>query len=167
MKLYQYIPPRSCHPPGMMEGIIYSLMRTYKKQNTKASDYRLMATKLFRRHVARGWDKNVMKTYILKADSKLNNAHQQRAQVPTQHLSNKERLFLHLEYHSGDIPKRTVRALYDTYCKPVFECLLGVKQFTIAYSRAKNLKDTLTQAKFHQAPGKPASKYYLGELIHK
>ena len=72
LNLYQYIPPRSCHPPGMMEGIVYSLMRTYRRHNTKTSDYYDMATKLFHRHVARGWDKAVMKEYILKADHKLN-----------------------------------------------------------------------------------------------
>ena len=72
LNLYQYIPPRSCHPPGMMEGIVYSLMRTYRRHNTKTSNYYDMVTKLFHRLVARGWDKAVIKEYILKADHKLN-----------------------------------------------------------------------------------------------
>ncbi|KAL7531069.1 hypothetical protein ACHAWF_003617, partial [Thalassiosira exigua] len=32
INLYQYIPPSSAHPPYMMRGIIFSLMRNYKRQ---------------------------------------------------------------------------------------------------------------------------------------
>ena len=39
MNLYQYLSPRSNHPPGMIKGIIYSLMKTYKNQNTYTKDY--------------------------------------------------------------------------------------------------------------------------------
>ena len=149
-----------------MEGIVYSLMRTYRRHNTKTCDYHDMATKLFHRHVARGWDKAIMREYILRADHKLSHPPTSpTAAQTTTALSNKERLFLHLEYHSSDIPKRRIRALYDAYCGPVFNSRLGIKQFTITYSRPKNLKDTLTQAKLHQAPGKPASHYYQGELV--
>ena len=32
LNLYQYIMPRSNHPPGMMQGIIYSLMQNYHRK---------------------------------------------------------------------------------------------------------------------------------------
>ena len=71
LNLYQYIPPHSAHPPHMMRGIIYSLMRNYKLQNTYESDYIKMAKLLFECHVARGWDQGIMKEYILAADYQL------------------------------------------------------------------------------------------------
>ncbi|KAL7523901.1 hypothetical protein ACHAWF_000737 [Thalassiosira exigua] len=71
MNLYQYIPPTSAHPPSMMKGVIYILMRTYFVQNTKRSDYLDMAQKLFDRHVARGWIRIEMKKLILAADARL------------------------------------------------------------------------------------------------
>ena len=37
-----------------------------------------------------------------------------------------------------------------------------VDKMIIAYSRPPNIKDVLTKAKLHQAPGKEASKYYSG-----
>ena len=55
MNLYQYISPSSNHPPTMIKGIVYSLLRTYKLQNSKEEDYLNVACLLHERHVARGW----------------------------------------------------------------------------------------------------------------
>ena len=159
MNLYQYIPPTSAHPPGMMKGIIYGLLRNYKLQNTRESDYLDMAELLFRRHVARGWSKAIMKEYILSADMKLRNPTPKPA-TPT----NDARLFLHTEYHPNDLPKHELRTLYNVHCKDVFESTLGIDQVTVAYSRPKNIKDMVTKAKLHQAEGREASKFYSGEL---
>ena len=163
MNLYQYIPPTSAHPPGMMKGIIYGLMRNYYLQNTKESDYNDMAVKLFERHVARGWNRAEMKGFILSADAKLRT--QPLTVAAPEPLSNKERLFVHLEYHPNDISKHKVRLLYDTYCKQIFEDVLDIKQTTVAYSRPKNIRELVTKAKLHQAPGREASKFYSGELL--
>ena len=123
-----------------------------------------MALLLFQRHVARGWNQSVMRDFILQADAKLQSATPSRSsQAPS--LSNKERLFIHLEFHPNDISRNAVREIYDRHCKEVFEKTLGIQQVTVAYSRAPNIKETLTRAKLHQAPGKPASKYYEGELV--
>ena len=54
LNLYQYIMPQSNHLPRMMKGIIYSLMRNYKRQSTTYIDYKEMATKLFYHHINRG-----------------------------------------------------------------------------------------------------------------
>merc|ERR1711983_277890 len=47
LNLYQYIPPTSAHPPGMMRGIISILLKTYCRQNTFHKDYIEMAKRLF------------------------------------------------------------------------------------------------------------------------
>ena len=166
LNLYQYIPPTSAHPPWMMRGIIYSLMRNYRRQNTHIDDYYNVAIKLFDRHVARGWDRATMRDYILDADRKLSfpSPTTQPNNTPPTTPSNKERLFIHMEYQPHDIPRKHVRAIYDMTCKEVFEHELGITQTTIAYSHPKNIQDLVTKAKLHQAPGKPVSKYYSGEL---
>ena len=124
-----------------------------------------MAVKLFQRHIAQGWDKSTMKDYILQADLKLQSATPSK-NSQTKELSNKERVFIHLEYHPNDIPRKAIREIYDLHCRDVFEAELDIQQVTVAYSRAPNIKDTLTRAKLHQASGKPASKYYMGELVN-
>ena len=77
--------------------------------------------------------------------------------------TNKEQLFLHMEYGQNDIPRKAVREIYDSTCREVFE-EMGIKKFVIAYSRSNNIKELMTRAKLHQAPGHEASKYYTGEL---
>ena len=54
MNLYQYVAPSSNHPPKMINGIIFSLLRTYMRQNMREADYQSVALKLFHRHAARG-----------------------------------------------------------------------------------------------------------------
>ena len=159
----------SNQPPTMVKGIIFSLMRTYKHQNTKKRDYHNMTIKLYKQHVTRGWSRQEIKGYILEANKKLHlpipPTNVLPALLPTKSevLSNKERLFLHLEYDKKDIPRKAIRALYDHHCRDTFK-KLGITQMTTAFSRPKNIKDSLTKAKLHQAPGHEASKYYMGEL---
>jgi len=83
----------------MMKGIIHGLLQNYHRQNTKLEDYYNMATKLYERHVARGWDKSTMRHYILTADAKIQHNHKHPVTTPTieptEEPNNKERLFLH------------------------------------------------------------------------
>ena len=111
-----------------------------------------------------------MKEYILHADIKVRRERRERQQTqattaPTiEPLTNRERLFIHWEYHPRDIPKRIIRGLYDLHLKDDMEKWLDVKQTTVCYSRPKNVQDHVTKAKLHQAPGRESSKYYTGEL---
>ena len=162
MNLYQYIPPQSAHPPGMIKGIIFGLMRNYYLQNSKQRDYHQMATKLFSRFVARGWDRASIKGHILFADNKLR--HSPLTTATPEPIPTKNRLFIHLEYHPNHIPRKKVRELYQLHCEETFKAKLGVEQTTIAYSKHRNLQECLTKAKLHQPAGQEASMYYSGEL---
>ena len=105
-----------------------------------------------------------MRDWIVEADKKIQLERQSHTPPATTPLTNKERVFLHFEYHANDIPKSKVRALFNTTCKDIFETTLGIKQLTIAYSRSNNIQESVTKAKLHQAPGRESNKYYyLGE----
>ena len=150
--------PSSNHAPRMMKGIIFSLVKNYRLQNSEEADYTNMCQKLFARHVARGWDRTTMKSWILEADRRLRLPPNPCTTLPTSGAHN--RLFLHMEYHKNDIPKRLVRSIYERHCQPLFSKYLGVEQLTVAYSRAKNIKELASKAKLHQAPGSEASTFY-------
>ena len=152
----------------MMKGIIFSLMRNYKRQNSNHSDYKAMATKIFYRHIARGCEHTTMKTWILEADSKIRieSTTALFTNNPTEETTdnNNNRVFLHFEYHCNNIPKKAVCVIYERHCQATLSKKLGIQNLTIAYSRSKNIKDLVTKAKLHQAPGKEASKFYVGGL---
>lgn len=176
INLYQYIPPYSAHPKNMIKGILYSLLRTYYIQNTKTSDYLDIVTLLYKRHVARGWDRATIKRLILDADLRVREKEKEKELQPTptnlptdtptnQPTNNRtDTIYLHWVYHPNDIPRHRIRAIYDSCCGEIIKEEVGIEKMIIAYSRPPNIKDTLTKAKLHQAPGKEASKYYSGEL---
>jgi len=112
--------------------------------------------------VARGWDASPVKEYILSADLKIwsNVTTSQPLDQPsiiwhTEHPTNKERLFIHWDYHPNDTSRHHIRSIYTTHCNALFSTDLGIKQTTVAYS---------PKAKLHQAHDREASKLYLGEL---
>ena len=139
LNLYQYIPPHSAHPPHMMRGIIYSLMRNYKLQNTYESDYIKMAKLLFERHVARGWDQGIMKEYILAADYKLRQ-NPPKLVKPTFEIYGEESnyvrdcFYLPWEFHPGDLPRQGFQQLFKTHLGPVLKEKLGYNRLVVAYA---------------------------------
>ena len=70
---------------------------------------------------------------------------------------------MHVEYGRNDLPRKVVRSIFDLTCKEMCK-KIGIDNFTVAYSRPKNIKDLVSKSKLHMAPGKEASKYYMGEL---
>jgi len=158
MNLYQYLPPHSSHPLSTLRGMTYSLMRTYFKQNTLEQDYISTVILMFHHLLARGWDRYTLKDTILAADVKLQQLDQQvNPQENQAIIVPRESLFFHLPYHPHDIPRRRLRQLYNFHCQEAFSSSLGIDKFTVAYSRHKNLREHLTQARLHQAESKKAS----------
>ena len=106
MYLYQYIISMSNHPPGMIKGIIYSLLKTYKNQNTYFEDYLDVVIKLFNRHAVRRWNKTVLKRMILGSNSKLEKQYLGLqpdlsavfANLPKDISSSPNRFFIQMEY---------------------------------------------------------------------
>ena len=164
MNLYLYLPPASAHPRGCIKGTIYGLINRYYAQNTHRQDYIELIVKLYQRLLARGWTKEYIAPLIIEASEKI----EQRSKHPQPTTTSgtidddDTRLFIHLQYHPDDVSRRELRQIYKDTCGNVFFSELGIVNPTIAYSRPPNIGEKITQAKLHQAPGKPSS-YYLGE----
>jgi len=150
----------------MLRGVIYSLMKSYYHQKTLHSDYKATVIRLYQHLLARGWRKDTLKKYILDSNSKLQTVppagHQDGNTLTgdsTNKPSTRDRLFYHLPYHPNDIPSRRIQQLYQQHCHEAFTTI-GINSLTVAYSRHKNLREQLTQARLHQAPGREAGKFY-------
>ena len=166
MNLHLYLPGPSAHPLGCLKGTIFGLLCCYREQNTLHSDYLHFATTLYRHLLARSHRSEDILPIFLQAHRKIlapTSHPTQQPTTPTLALppTNERRLFLHFKFHPNDIPRSTIRRLYDKHCAP-FERKLRIKRPTIAYSRPRNIRDHVSQAKLHEAPGR-SSKYHMGE----
>ena len=161
--LYLYLPKTSAHPRGCLKGTIFGLIRRYHSQNTHRKDFVRLVALLFRRLLDRGWQEDDIRPLILDACKHAD----ARAQDPKPHVKKptkrEKNLFIHLKYHPDDVPRGRIRQLYDQHLGQVLKSELGIERPVIAYSRPPNLGDRITQAKFHEAPGRP-STFYMGEL---
>ena len=164
---YLYIPPHSAHTPSMIKGTVYSLLNTYFKQNSKFEDFKYFSSLLFKRLQMQGWDPAVLRGLFSTAlHSILDKPHKVPSQAagPASALSNDELLFLHMEFHPRDIPRRRVREIYSQECEKTFEADVGIKKFILAYSRPKTLGNIVAKAKLFKQSGREVSKLLTGEL---
>ena len=164
INLYQYITPSSAHPPWMIQGIITSMIKGYYHQNTNLDDFWEVSMKFYRNMKARGWDRKLLEPMFITAYNKAKAQPEHQSNANLEEVKPKERMILHLEYHPNDIPRKLIRRTWDKYCreylsKPISDGGLGIKETIIAYSRPRNLKDVLQNAKLQQLPGKEVSTY--------
>lgn len=61
LNLYLYLPANSAHPPGVLKGLIFSLVKKYHKQNSRPEDFRDIILKFYSRLQARGYSSKVLK----------------------------------------------------------------------------------------------------------
>jgi hypothetical protein len=66
---YLYI-PSPAHTPGMIHGIIFSLLKTYYNQNSEYSDFMKLMNLLFKCHRKQGWDQAVINNVFKSALTK-------------------------------------------------------------------------------------------------
>eukprot|EP00804_Cyclotella_cryptica_P019481 CCRYP_006649-RB/>CCRYP_006649-RB protein AED:0.21 eAED:0.04 QI:0/-1/0/1/-1/0/1/0/367 len=164
---YLYIPPHSAHTPGMIHGIIFSLLRTYYCQNSKYSDFVHFSSLLFKRHVMQGWDPAVLKDIFASAIKKLlkpNQVPHPNTTGPASSQDHRGQLFYHMEFHPGDIPRQQVRQIYSRECETTFKAEIGIERFTLAYSRPKTIGNIVAKASLFQTKGREVSKFITGEL---
>ena len=159
--LYQYICPNSAHPPWVIKGVIFSMLKRYHLQNTFADDYWETAMLFYKRLKDRGWERNVLTPMFTEAHQRIVCPDPKpKDAVP----SHKKTAILHFEYNRLDIQRRQVRKIWDETCnlleKDVKDGGLAIERVICAYSRPKNLRDLLQKAKLRENEDHKASSYF-------
>jgi len=160
MNLFLYLPAASAHPPNCIKGTIYGLVGRYYAQNTYRKDYVYFCKLLYRNLVARGWTREYIRQVINEASKNIEGKAALPTTANTSSPSNECKpnpLYIHMQYHPDGISRKQVRELYEVHCKELFEEELKITSFTLAYSRPKNTRDYVSQAKLHQAEGRTSS----------
>ena len=66
INLFLYIPDFSAHPPGLQKSVIYGLLETYWRQNTKKEDFLSTTRFLFQNLIARGCKPDKISTICIE-----------------------------------------------------------------------------------------------------
>ena len=171
MNLHLYIPPRSAHPPGVLQGLIsgwvYRSLSLCSHQSDANSNIRSLWTYL----LFRGYQTSMIRPLFQRAIRTV------RPYDPNQSPSNsptdpdRERMWLFkLPYHPQDPFSRTIRSLWNLHvaspslCKPLSDIdinytKIGSRRFVVCYKRAPNLSNLLSYRKLRSDTGPPASSY--------
>ena len=176
MALYLYIPPHSCHSPGVHAGLIMGhVLRIYQLCSRKKDiDCELEA---FLRHLlARGHSlENVMPLFTKAVDNAIKYISQSDEYRLQQRLNrmntDSRRVFFHIPFDTRN-PKSSViqkkwRSLVSeprgkralNMCTNYSGDPIPVDRLIIAYSRAPNLGNVLSYRKLNKIPGPKVSSY--------
>jgi hypothetical protein len=176
MNLYLYLPPKSAHSPGVLQGTVIGTIYRYWRLISDQKEFQSQCEKFFHRLIARGYspDKlcNLFATAlnriptIATKNKNLNVNNESLAQL----LDNLCRqCYIHLTYHPLDPPRCYIQHLAcECHLQPKGEPTLhnlqnsnnipiGIDRLIVAYHRAPNSREHLFHRKFNQHPGPAAS----------
>ena len=175
MALYQYIPPSSCHPPGVLTGLVFGqILRIY--QLCSLSNNIDKELSLFYRHLLiRGYKPDNLLPLLEKG---INNAITYISLSPEQREAKKkakigrpdQRIFLHLPYHPQNPSSSFVQHLWRDLVfslpgkKELTELTnweghhVPIKRLIVAYHRNPNIANLNSYRKLETHTGlKPSS----------
>lgn len=164
MALHLYIPPSSCHAPGIATGLIFGhFLRVYQLCSHQHDIDRELQL-FYQRLLDRGYTPSVILPLFAKAEANarkriahdiaiLHAPHNTNTNEKPTHRS---QLFLHLPFHPANPPSTTIQHLWNTTIAlppndtPLTQLhnksgyKIEIEKLTIAYSRAPNLGNLLS-----------------------
>jgi len=175
MALYQYIPPNSCHPPGVLTGLLFGQILRIYQLCSHSEDIDKELSLFYRRLLDRGYKPCNLLPLLEKG---INNAIAYLSLSPEQREAKKsakvgrrdQRIFLHLPYHPQNYPSSFIQRLWrDLVFSPPGEKELTkltnhmghhvpIKRLIIAFHRNPNLANLNSYRKLATRTGlKPSS----------
>ena len=165
-----YIPPHSCHPPGVTTGTIYGMVHRIMTLCSDRSD-QLKRIRQFVLHMrARGHHEGAILPIVNNAISKMTARLEHQNQPSKQPDDDpKKRLFFHLTFHPDNPPSTAIQQAWKTkVSKPPFSRRLkdvrnhegkriGLERLTVAYHRSHNLGNLLSYRDLRKRNGPSVS----------
>ena len=178
LALHLYIPPHSCHPPGMISGLIMGGVLRMYRLCSEPEDIEAKLRQFLHRILDRGYQLADVSPIFEKA---VRNAKKVILQGPefrkqlkqAKQNSDRRRVFLHLPYHCNDptsqkIQKAWSRIVQSPSGKPELShitqkdgALIPIHRLVVAYSRAPNIGNLLSYRKICNRKGPKVSSYWV------
>ena len=170
MNRFLYIPAHSAHPQGVTKSLIYGLLSTYFRQNSRRQDFYAIVRLLFKRLRARGHQRDVLTPIFLNAVSNITDRRKSNrsyntvlSSKKTCRLEKENQVFFHLPFHPRGITRTKIQMFYKETCESPdnleqdFRHLvtdtgdhLRISKLTIAYSRCKNIRDSVSPSRIQE-----------------
>ena len=174
--LHLYLPPHSCHAPGVLPGLVFGNVLRIHQLCSNEIDITKELKLFFHRLLDRGYQKYQLTPLFQQA---MDNAKAYLRRTALDHLrakskketAQRQRVFLHLPYHSSNPSSRTIQKLWAERVanppdQPSLSCLtneqgynIPIKQLTIAWHRPPNLGNLLSYRKLNNRTGLKVSSF--------
>ena len=156
LNLYLYLPPHTCHPPGILSGTIAGMILRIYRLTSDHNDRSTSVLNFFRRLCARGYSPHILRPLFSQHISR---AHQSTTFVeqPTD-----ARLYFHLPYHPLNPSSFIIQRKFKEHMfKPTGEPELpsiknsmsqpfGVSRMIIANHRPRNIGNYVAPRRFKE-----------------
>ena len=176
MALYQYIPPSSCHPPGVLTGLVLGQVLRIFQLCSRTQDIDTELCLFYRRLIDRGYNQEGLLPLfvkgVLNAESYIAMTQSQRDAKKKAKVGRRdERVFFHMPYHPQNPPSTFIQRLWrDHIFSPPGEEILTdlrndsgynipIKRLTIAYHRNANISNLLSYRTLSKRTGLKASSF--------
>lgn len=176
LALHLYIPPHSCHPPGVATGLIMSKVLRIFYLCSKSEDIEAKLKQFYGELRDRGYQEKfinpVFDRAIANSKRYLSQTEAYRQQIKAQKEElGKRRVFFHIQYHPANPSSRELQQLWNrtVFCPPgkpqlnqltnQRRALVPVDRMVIAYSRAPNIGNLLSYRKICKRSGPKVSSY--------
>ncbi|MCP4745959.1 MAG: hypothetical protein GY874_07435 [Desulfobacteraceae bacterium] len=173
LNLYLYIPPHSCHPPGVLKGLIYGAILRVKSLCTSENDYIPAIQRTFDRLLVRGYEREAILPIFLQAiKSIMSNTSMDRTAAKSND-ENPKPIRLHLPFNKADPSSRWLRSQFELTMlappnnKPIknitanhrFPGPVDFERITTCYHKQKSLRNILAPRKLRLGDGFSVKEY--------
>lgn len=168
LNLYLYLPPHSCHPPGVVKSLIVGRIQQIRKLTTRPEDRRRLALLLLERLQARGYSRSWLVPLFASA-LRATNCTTPSPTPSTTTAPLETPFYFHAQFHPHDAAGREIqRAFRSTMLSPTDEpalpnlrnrrgARLNVSRLIVAYHRPRNLGNLLSPRRLRESPGASVS----------
>ena len=176
MALHLYLPPHSCHAPGVLSGLVFGNVLRIHQLCSDEKDVMKEIKLFFHRLLDRGYQSSQLTPLFQQA---MDNAKVYLQRTTLDHLrakskkeaAHRRRVFLHLPYHPANPSSKAIQKLWagrvaNPPGQPPFSRLtnesgynIPVERLTIAWHRPPNLGNLLSYRKLDNRTGLKVSSF--------
>jgi hypothetical protein len=176
MALHLYLPPHSCHAPGVLSGLVLGNVLRIHQLCSNEGDIMKELKLFFHRLLNRGYQSNQLTPLFQRA---IDNAKAHIQRTALEHLrakskketAHRRRVFLHLPYHPSNPSSKTIQKMWAKRVATPDNLLplksltneqgynIPIEQLTIAWHRPPNLGNLLSYRRLKNRTGLKVSSF--------